>query len=242
MPRLSLLALLAGCLPSTPEDEVDPVCEGAVPLAACVVPEGASPGEVPAAVDVAGTVVEAGAGAPPEGCVDPELWAGDTTGTLDVAGAWWIRVEDDAGARHTVAVLLPGSAAPEVGDAVAVAWTHAPFEPFAGDWGDRSLVLSDPDDVLLVAHAWAPTVDALAPLPGVALARGATVGECATECYVEAHHAVDVTVDGAAGSVPPGGAADVGGYRVVAGDAWAAEEVECSEQPAGSVGIGVVAI
>jgi len=192
-------------------------------LAACVVPAGSEAGAPEWIADgtttaVAGVVVEAGTGAAPDECFErgPGFGASHGATAEEWAAARWFRVEDAGGARWTVGLLL-GEHTPALapGEAVLVSswFRHEPFDASPGH-----LAVTRPGGALVAWFGTAGRADELEPPAGVALARGPAVCEQAEHCGAWEGYELAITLPGEAPTtVPYGGTATLGAWRVVHG-------------------------
>jgi len=219
-----VLAVLAGCEAAS---EAPGSCEAltAPPLAACVVEVGAGAADMGAAAegvttDLAGPVVEAGTGAPPDDCRLRGPGYDDVHGaSADVlAPARWFRLADSGGGKTWTVWLLMGDQAPTlaVGDEALV---HAEVGRARGfEWTlHGGVTVTRPDGALV---AWVAIADVAEELPapeGVTFARGAAICEHVEHCGEWAGYELEVRAGDSAGTVPYGAAATVGGLRVLHG-------------------------
>jgi len=201
-----------------------PSCEGLTEprLAACVVEAGTTqdaPEWIEEGVthDLAGVVVETGAGAPPDDCLHrgPNYSAVHGAAAEVLAPARWFRLEDAAGTVWTVWLLL-GEHTPALatGEAVVVHSFYR-MEPFAPSPGH--VLVTRPGGALVAWFGTDGTAEALAPPEGVTLVRGAAVCAQSDDCGAWAGYALDVTAGESAAAVGYGETATVGGLQVVHG-------------------------
>ena len=243
-----LLSLLLSCEPGpeVEEGECLPVDER-VHVAACVVPAGAVPAEVEVdevrdlVLDGA-RVVEAGSGAPPEGCRSFHGWKGGGEPELGTSETAWVTLEDGEGAAWTVA-LSAGGPLPALSDydALDLRWSQDDLSPFAGEYGAVALTLTESASGALVA--WmeqGPMLDGMDLPPGVEAARGDEECRAAQECGTDVWYRADLSVDGEAVTLRPGGSAIVEGWVVSFEGEREVQDLECSETSGGEAGLAIV--
>jgi len=231
IPLFALLPLLTACGHLSLDDTGTCGAQGST-IAACVVAAGSSPGDtgaVPDSLELSSAIVVGhGTGAPPEGCVLPEAWTGEVEADLSAADVAWIVVEDDAGARYTVALAFADlSLLPDTGT-VSLSWTHEPFVPFNGQYGLSRLSLRDGDGLL----AWQEEAGSVADMDlptEVGLSRGAEACRSEESCGTRVEYALELALAGQHTTVAPDSAGSLAGFAYAAQAEWVLEDLQCSE-------------
>lgn len=181
-----------------------------------------------------GTVIEAGAGNPPESCFNGEVLV--STGVVENREADWIRFASEGAGEWVVGLWLPGSAlpAPEIGEAFGVELAYVPSTE--GGVGPAEVELTRDGQVYAYVGIGGAVSD-LDPPDGVALRLGASAGGAADGCggRVERY---DLDVNGAA--VAYGDITEVDGLEVRHGGVSTSASGACIDQWAGYAAVALI--
>ncbi|MFZ5478546.1 MAG: hypothetical protein ACOZNI_17380 [Myxococcota bacterium] len=226
-----LLLTLAACPPTTPgKSSCDELPEPPA-VAGCfrggdVEDTG---GFAPIAGEWTGTVAEVGSGDFPSECTSD-------FGANPTASAWWARLTTHDG-DFWIGVETPGAVAPTVGAELRVAATYD-----YGEWSaTEGSVAVYAGDTLLAWVGSSSGAESLVPPDGVTFADGTAVCDRDDDCGTVSYRDLDVTADGAVGTVPYGDTFTLGGLTFTNGGLQQVEEDrgECLDWSPSSVLAGI---
>ena len=208
-------------------------------FAACVIPAGAVPTDTTASIDdesLSGTIVDAGSGEPPTGCLDRERWIGGSQDGLDSALTVWLVLENDAGARWELSVtsgVFP-DAAGLVGEAATIVSHSQLAEPFAGQPAETAVSLAAPG-----FRGWvgiAGGVDALSPVEPLTLGEGDPEAAWSDDCLDYELRSLTGTDADTTLTAPTGESVGFGDIALYSAGVVVATNPRCSETMGGYIG------